>query len=204
MAAHEPSAHEIFEPLVDAGEVDLQWGPNDLALSSFIARLDIGFGPLAMAIVAGRLHEGFHLAMAQALFLGSFLYPLGFVVVVMGQSELFTENTLTPVAGLLAGEGSVGKLAKRWAIVLASNSVGTVIFSLMAAHTSIVFAQYRPIYRAMGMPLVSHSFLPAVLAAVVYGIVKRDSAGNLRWVVFRVPSAAPSTRRARASAVAAA
>jgi formate/nitrite transporter FocA (FNT family) len=169
MAAQEPTAPEIFEPLVKAGEVELQRGPKDLALSGFIAGLDIGFGPLAMAVVAGRLHEAFHLAMAQTLFFGSFLYPLGFVVVVMGQSELFTENTLTPVAGLLAGEGSVGKLAKRWAIVLACNTVGTVVFSLVAAHTSIVFAPYGPIYRAMGMPLVSHSFLQATLAAVFGG-----------------------------------
>ena len=66
MAAQEPTAPEIFEPLVKAGEVELQRGPKDLALSGFIAGLDIGFGPLAMAVVAGRLHEAFHLAMAQA------------------------------------------------------------------------------------------------------------------------------------------
>ena len=144
MAAHEPSAHEIVKRLVEAGEVELERRPKDLAPSSFIAGLDIGFGPLAIAVVAGRL------------------------------------------------------------IVLASNTVGSVVFSLFAAHTSIVFAPYTPIYRAIGMPLVSHSFLPAVLAAIFYGIVKRDSAGNSRWVALRVPSAAPSTRRARASAVAAA
>src|SRR5205085_3843793 len=66
MAAQEPTAPEIFEPLVKAGEVELQRGPKDLALSGFIAGPDIGFGPLAMAVVAGRLHEAFHLAMAQA------------------------------------------------------------------------------------------------------------------------------------------
>src|SRR5918912_171732 len=169
MAAQEPTAPEIFEPLVKAGEVELQRGPKDLVLSGFIAGLYIGFGPLAMAVVAGRLHAAFYPPLAPALFWGSFLYPLGFVVVVMGQSELFTENTLTPVAGLLAGEGSVGKLAKRWAIVLACNTAGTVVFSLFAAHTAIVFAPYGPIYRVMGMPLVSHSFLQAVLAAVFGG-----------------------------------
>lgn len=148
------SAQEIFDPLVEEGEKELQRSLPDLMVSGLIAGLDIGFGPLAMAVVAGRLHESFHLPVAQAIFLGGFLYPLGFIVVVLGQSELFTENTLTPVAGLLAGEGTLGKLARRWAAVLTCNVVGTVAFSLFASHTEIVFTPYKAIYRDMGLALV--------------------------------------------------
>lgn len=170
MATDERSAQQVFEPLVEAGEAELQRSWPDLAVSGFIAGLDIGFGPLAMAVVAGRMHESFGLNVHQAIFLGSFLYPLGFIFVVMGRSELFTENTLTPVAGLLAGEGNVPKLLRRWTAVLTCNVVGTVVFSLFAAHVGQVFATaYKPIYRAMGMELVSHSFLQAVLAGVFGG-----------------------------------
>lgn len=168
-AVEERSAQEVFEPLVEAGETELQRSPLDLGLSGLVAGLDIGFGPLAMAVVAGRLHEAFHMAQAQALFLSSFLYPLGFIFVVVGRSELFTENTLTPVAGILSGEGTIGKLLRRWAVVLGCNVVGTIVFSLFAAHTAIVFDPYRAIYRAMGLALVDHSFLQAVLAAVFGG-----------------------------------
>ena len=164
----EPAQH-IFEPLVKQGEVELQRPLLTLILSGLIAGLDIGFGPLAMAVVAGRLHESFGLAVNRAIFFGSFLYPIGFLFVVLGKSELFTENTLTPVAGLLSGEGTITKLARRWAIILAMNLVGTVVFSVFVAHTSVVFDPYRPIYRAMGTPLVSHSFLEATLAAVFGG-----------------------------------
>lgn len=168
--AKDQSVPEIFEPLVEEGEVELQRSLLDLALSGLIAGLDIGFGPLAMAVVAGRLHDAFHLSVMQAIFFGSFLYPLGFIFVVMGKSELFTENTVTPVAGILSGEGSVAKLARRWAVIIPCNLVGTVAFSLFASHTSVVFsASYAPIYRAMGMALVSHSFLQATLAAVFGG-----------------------------------
>ncbi len=160
---------EAFEPLVAEGEVELQRPINDLLVSGLIGGLDIGFGPLAMAVVAGRLHDAVHMSLATAIFLGSFLYPLGFVVVILGKSELFTENTLTPVVGLLAGKGTIGKLAKRWVMVLTANIVGAVIFSALVAHSTIVFDPYKAVYRAMGLPLVSHPVVQATLAGVFGG-----------------------------------
>ena len=112
---------DVFEPLVEEGEAELQRPLLDLTISGLIGGLDIGFGPLAMGVVTGRLHAAFHLTIEAALFWGNFLYPLGFVIVIMGKAELFTENTLTPVAGLLSGVGSLDKLLRRWAIILATN-----------------------------------------------------------------------------------
>jgi formate/nitrite transporter FocA (FNT family) len=62
----------------------LERSVGDLILSGLIAGLDIGFGPLAMAVVAGRLHTLLHLTVMQALFFGGFLYPLGFVLLSRG------------------------------------------------------------------------------------------------------------------------
>ncbi len=169
VASKQGEEQQIFEPMVERGEVELQRPIVDLAVSGLIGGLDIGFGPLAMAVVAGRLHESFHMSLATAIFLGSFLYPLGFIVVILGKSELFTENTLTPVAGLLAGEGTIGKLAKRWTVVLTANIVGAIIFCALAAHSTIVFDPYKAVYREMGLPLVSHPFLQAMLAGVFGG-----------------------------------
>ena len=147
-----------------------------------MAGLDIGFGPLALAVVAGRLHAAFHMSLATAIFLGGFLYPLGFIVVILGKSELFTENTLTPVAGLLTGEGRLGKLAQRWGLVLASNVVGTVIFALFVAHVGVVFDPYKAVYRELGLALVDHSFLQAALAGVLGGWLVALTAWLLKTV----------------------
>ncbi len=160
---------QIFEPMVERGNAELQRPIVDLTVSGLIGGLDIGFGPLAMAVIAGRLHESFHMSLATAIFLGSFLYPLGFVVVILGKSELFTENTLTPVAGLLTGGGTIGKLAKRWAVVLTANIAGAIIFSALVAHSTIVFDPYKAVYREMGLPLVNHPFWQAMLAGVFGG-----------------------------------
>ena len=167
--AQEMSAQEIFEPLVEEGEGQLQRSALDLAISGSIAGLDIGFGPLAMAVVAGRLHQAFGLDITRAIFFGSFLYPLGFIFVIMGRSELFTENTLTPVAGILSGQGTIGKLARRWGIVLGCNIVGTIAFSIFVAHVEVVFDPYKAVYREMGLTLIGHSFLQATLAGIFGG-----------------------------------
>ncbi|MBV9280285.1 MAG: formate/nitrite transporter family protein, partial [Chloroflexi bacterium] len=160
---------EVFEPLVREGAGQLQRSSWDLALSGLIAGLDIGFGPLAMAIVAGRLHALFHLSVMQALFFGGFLYPLGFVFVIMGKSELFTENTLAPVAGLLTGSSTITLLARSWALILGLNTAGTIIFSLFVAHVDLLFVPYKDVYRTMGMALVGQDFLQATLAGVFGG-----------------------------------
>jgi len=132
-----------------------------------------------MAVVAGRLHALFHVGIGQAIFFGSLLYPLGFVFVIAGRSELYTENTLTPVAGILSGTGTIAKVCKRWGIVLACNLAGTLVFSGLVSHTGVVFDPYKPVYQAMGLALVKQPFLQAVLAGVLAGWL----VGLLSWLM---------------------
>lgn len=163
------AVHEVFDPLAEEGEDILRRSVFDLSISGLIAGLDIGFGPLAMSVFAGRLHALFHVTVEQALFYGAFLYPLGFVFVIMGKSELFTEDTLAPVAGMLHDVRNVGMLIRSWIPIAGSNIAGAIIFSLFISQIGPVWSEYQPIYRAMGTPLVSQSFLQALLAAILAG-----------------------------------
>jgi formate-nitrite transporter family protein len=165
----EESAADIYRPLAEEGEQHLDRTSWDLMLSGLIAGLDISFGALAMGVVAGRLHDTFGFKPDQALFLGGFAYPIGFVIVIMGKSELFTENTLAPVAGMMRGEGKVFDLLRTWALIYVTNIVGTVGFALLVSHASQVFTPYRSVYQSMAVPLVQQPFLQAVLAAVFAG-----------------------------------
>jgi formate/nitrite transporter FocA (FNT family) len=165
----EQSAADIYRPLAEEGEENLRRSSWDLSLSGLIAGLDISFGALAMGVVAGRLHDTFGLSAEQALFLGGFAYPIGFVLVVMGKSELFTENTLAPVAGMIRGNGQVFDLLRTWVLIYTANVVGAVIFALLTSHASQVFDPYKPIYRSMAVALTQQSFLQAMLAAVFAG-----------------------------------
>jgi formate/nitrite transporter FocA (FNT family) len=167
--ATEKSPGDVYRPIMEKGEVKLQRPTLDLVFSGLVAGLDISFGALAMAIVAGRLHQSFGLHLKAALLLGAFFYPLGFLVVILGRSELFTENTLTPVAGLLRAEGTVLGLARYWSIVYCTNIVGVVLFSLLVSHIDVAFTPYLGSYRAIGTPLVAQPFLQSMLAGVLAG-----------------------------------
>jgi formate/nitrite transporter FocA (FNT family) len=87
----------------------------------------------------------------------------------MGKSELFTEDTLAPVAGMLADYRKIGMLISSWIPIATANIVGAVAFSLFISQIGPVWQDYRPIYRAMGTPLVSQPFLQALLAAILAG-----------------------------------
>jgi formate/nitrite transporter FocA (FNT family) len=163
------SVQEVFDPLAEEGQDILRRSVFDLSISGLIAGLDIGFGPLAMAVMAGRLHQVFHVSVEQGIFYGAFLYPLGFIFVIMGKSELFTEDTLAPVAGVLHDVRNVGQLIRSWIPIAGANIAGAILFSLFISQIGPVWNDYRPIYRAMGTPLVSQPFLQAFLAAILAG-----------------------------------
>jgi formate/nitrite transporter FocA (FNT family) len=64
-------------------------------------------------------------------------YTLGFVFVVAGRQQLFTENTLTPVLPVFQDWSKLGDLARLWAIVLVANLLGGLAFACAAAVTPL-------------------------------------------------------------------
>src|SRR4051794_26375695 len=75
-------------------------------------------------------------------------YPLGFLIVIIGRQQLFTENTLTPIIPLLARRNwkTFASVARLWSIVFLANMIGAHIFAWVAANT----AAFSPeIQRAM-------------------------------------------------------
>jgi formate/nitrite transporter FocA (FNT family) len=102
--------HEIVEG-VDA--LDLPVGA--LFISGLSAGLDIGFSLFLMAVV-WTLAEGAFSAQATRL-LAAAMYAVGFIFVVLGRSELFTEQTTLAVLPVLNGRASPAALARLWAVV---------------------------------------------------------------------------------------
>ena len=84
------NAGEILETVVDDGNEELNRASAGLALSGLAAGLNISFSAVALG-VGGALTGGVGLAAAL-------LYPIGFLIVILGRSQLYTENTVTEVA----------------------------------------------------------------------------------------------------------
>lgn len=109
----------------------LEYRRHDKALfvSAFSAGLEVGFSLLLMGVLYTLFSDqlsksGMHLAMAMA-------YPIGFVFVIIGRSELFTEHTTLAVLPVLSRTVSVQALAKLWGIVYAGNLIGGYLFSFI-------------------------------------------------------------------------
>jgi formate-nitrite transporter family protein len=66
-------------------------------------------------------------------------YSVGFLIVILGRQQLFTENTLTVVLPLLLRKNLATAISmlRLWSIVLATNLVGTYIFALCVARVGI-------------------------------------------------------------------
>jgi formate/nitrite transporter FocA (FNT family) len=72
-------------------------------------------------------------------------YSVGFLMVVLGRQQLFTENTLTVVLPLMARPAFavLARTARMWSIVLAANLTGTFFAAAFCAFTPVLTPEIR-------------------------------------------------------------
>jgi formate-nitrite transporter family protein len=128
------SAVEIHHNVLEPGLKELQRPAAALLWSSLASGLVIGFSFVGGGYVASLVGDGGKQAAAAAV------YPLGFILVIVARSELFTENTLVPVVPFLErrdGETFLN-LLRVWGLLLVGNMVGAAIFGWTLARTPMV------------------------------------------------------------------
>ena len=98
-------------------------------------------------------------------------YAVGFLIVVLGRQQLFTENTLTVILPLLLRKTARVSVAvlRLWGIVFAANLVGALIFALVLAKTSMVDPEIRHVLDQIGSSAGAESFGVTMLRAVFAG-----------------------------------
>lgn len=126
---------EIHDNLLAGATSEDQRPASSLLWSALASGLVIGFSFLASAFLSSlATAEPRKKALAAAA------YPLGFIFVVLGRSELFTENTLQPVLPLLH-ERTMSRLRgllRVWALLLVGNMAGALLFGWLVARTPAV------------------------------------------------------------------
>ena len=187
------SYHTILEQHVAQAQEELERPAGGLLLSSLSAGLDLGFGPLLMAVML-TLSAGSwpHPITASVLAVS---YAAGFVFVVLGRSALFTEQTTSAVLPVLAGRASFVQLARLWSLVLIGNVAGGALFALFLAtlgpHLHIVDADaFGTIAgRLLDVPCWS-MWGSAVVAGWLMGLLawlmaaSRDTIGQIVFVML--------------------
>src|SRR3954468_11754350 len=129
-----PNAALIHETIRAEGESELERTVSALLLSGIAAGLSMGFS----LVVEGLLHASLPDAPWRSL-VSSLGYTIGFLIVVLGRQQLFTENTLTPILPLLHNRDgdTFSRVLRLWGVVLAANIVATWAFAAVIAHTSV-------------------------------------------------------------------
>jgi len=112
----------VLGSLIESGLHEMRRERSGLLLSGLSAGLDIGFGPLMMGVVLTRSASGFG-ELGTELLLAT-VYSIGFVFIIPGRSELFTEHTTLAVIPVLGGQASPRQLARLWGLVYVGNIVG--------------------------------------------------------------------------------
>ncbi|MGA8938519.1 MAG: formate/nitrite transporter family protein, partial [Acidobacteriaceae bacterium] len=125
-----PSAHEIYQQVAKNAKEELKRSSVSLAISGFTGGIFMGLSALGVGLALARL-GGSH----NAFVVSRMFYPLGFIVVILGRSQLFTENTLYPVALVLTEPRQIWNTLRLWATVLPSNVLGALAFAALAALT---------------------------------------------------------------------
>ncbi len=148
------SAQEIHNNVLEAAREEMGRPAWDLLWSAVTAGLTIGWSFVGGALAATLVAPEYRQAMSAAV------YPLGFILVIIGRSQLFTENTLEPVIPVLAhpSRESVGKMLRLWAIVFFGNMAGAAAFGALFARTAVVSPAVRGSMMELGQLLFSGSF----------------------------------------------
>ena len=130
-----PSAQEIFEQVANNARQELGRSSVSLAISGLAGGIFMGLSALGNAIAIALLTPAGAAPTPATLFIAKMFYPLGFIVVILGRSQLFTENTLYPVALVLAEKSHFWNTVRLWAVVLPFNVLGALAFASLATLT---------------------------------------------------------------------
>jgi len=113
----------------------------------------MGLTALGVSIATATLGQS-----PAARFVAFLFYPMGFMAVILGRSQLFTENTLYPVALVLTERRHVLSTLRLWAVVFAANVAGALLFAMLCARTK---ALEPPVLAAMAQFGIDAANLPA-------------------------------------------
>lgn len=161
-----PGARVVYEAIRREGEDELERPSEALFWSGLAAGLSMGFSLVVEGLLRAHLPEAPWRPLIVALG-----YTVGFLIVVLGRQQLFTENTLTVILPLLIRRDAetLGRVARLWAIVLLANVVGTIVVAWVFASTDLFHQAVRDAFGEIAREASGAPFWTVVLRGVFGG-----------------------------------
>ena len=160
-------AKTVYEIVQHEGEKEMRRPVKSLWWSGFAAGLAISTSLVAQGMLHVTVPEG-----GWRLPLESFGYCIGFMIVVLGRMQLFTENTITPVLPIMANFStrSLVVMLRLWAVVLAANLAGTFTAMVFVKVVGVATReQLTAFYEISRHAILSKSALETLLLAIPAG-----------------------------------
>jgi formate/nitrite transporter FocA (FNT family) len=168
------TAPQIFDAAKEnaRGEIRRSW--RTLAFSGLAGGLVMGLTGLAVAAVRAVLGPGSWQDFASYLF-----YPTGFIAVIIGRAQLFTENTLYPVLLILDERRQRARYFREtvrlWGVVFAANVLGALLFATLAVRTAALPGDFASQLIGLGRQAVAgtaaHFFWSGVIGGWIIALV---------------------------------
>ena len=167
------TTHEVIRR---EGTKELERTPSALGWSALAAGLSMGLSLLAQAALHHALPDAEWRPLVTKLG-----YAVGFLAVILGSQQLFTENTLTPMVPLLAKRTGhmFRKVAVLWAVVFVANILGTLLFAWAAARTQVFSLELRQTFET----IAHETMRPSALAHFARGIAAGWIIALMVWML---------------------
>ncbi len=165
-----PDPDQIYDRAMAEGRRRLHLSALDQLSTGFIAGVTIIFGIVALGVAEAFVEPRFGPGIASLA--GALAFGIGLVFLIVGRSELFTEDFLDPVAALLSSEQKRwGRLARLWGMTLFFNLVGGGVFVLlMTVKGALPDGAAGPL-RTIAEEIVRQEALPAFVNAIAAGAI---------------------------------
>jgi formate/nitrite transporter FocA (FNT family) len=161
-----PAGAIVYKAINQEGEDELNRTTAALAWSGLAAGLSMGFSFATEGLLRAHLPEAGWVPLVAKLG-----YSIGFLIVILGRQQLFTENTLTVILPLLRKRdaATVRNVARLWSAVLSANLIGAWAFAIVAGWTPVFDATVRPALLAIGRDAMASPFPTVLLRGVFAG-----------------------------------
>jgi formate/nitrite transporter FocA (FNT family) len=140
--------------------------------------MDIGFSLILMVTMLTSV-DGLFSAPVIHIILAN-LYSVGFILVILGRSELFTEHTALAVLPVLDGHADLSELGRVWGVVFGGNMVGATLIAMVAAWIGPALGIINiTALEKIGAAMIRHDWWLVLTSAILAGWLM----GELAWLL---------------------
>ena len=160
------TVHVVHEAVRREGEEELRRTTSALAWSGLAAGLSMGFSLIAEGIIRSHIPD-----VPWRPLISKFGYSAGFVLVILGRQQLFTENTLTPILPFLhvPSAAVLRNVLRLWVAVLVSNLLGALLLAWALGHTTVFPPDVRAAFSDIGRETIAPGFGTVLLRGIFAG-----------------------------------